>query len=144
MGASLPYRDYADWYVINEVKSFGKKGGLISRETSLPFGAPTDWALWEGNKKADADGDGMPDAWESANGTDPAKNDAMTIAANGYANIENYINSITVEDRDFYLRKPLCLSLTTSTQTALGFSWLNYTEGATGIAVELKEGDTFK
>ena len=144
VGASLPYRDYADWYVINEVKSFGKKGGLISRETSLPFGAPTDWALWEGNKKADADGDGMPDAWESANGTDPAKNDAMTIAANGYANIENYINSITVEDRDFYLRKPLCLSLTTSTQTALGFSWLNYTEGATGIAVELKEGDTFK
>lgn len=144
VGASLPYRDYADWYVINEVKSFGKKGGLISRETSLPFGAPTDWKLWSGNKKTDTDGDGMPDAWESANGTDPAKNDAMTIAENGYANIENYINSITVADRDVYLRKPLCPEMTVATQTALGISWLNYTEGATGIAVEVKEGGIFK
>jgi len=144
VGASLPYRDYADWYVVNEVLSFGKKGGLISRETSLPFGAPTDWSLWAGNKRADADGDGMPDAWESANGTDPAKDDAMTIAANGYANIENYINSITIENRDFYLRKPLCLALDASAQTSLSISWLNYTEDESGIAVEVKEGTEFK
>ncbi len=144
VGASLPYRDYADWYVVNEVLSFGKKGGLISRETSLPFGAPTDWILWGGNKKADADGDGMPDAWESANGTDPAKDDAMTIAANGYANIENYINSITVADREAYLRQPLCVTLDASTQTSLTFSWLNYTEGESGIAVEVNDGTEFK
>ncbi len=144
VGASLPYRDYADWYVVNEVKSFGKKGGLISRETSLPFGAPTDWALWGGNKKTDTDGDGMPDAWESANGTNPSKNDAMVIAENGYANIENYINSITVEDREAYLRKPLCLSLDASTQTSLTISWLNYTEGEAGVAVEMNDGTDFK
>ena len=37
VGASLPYRDYADYYVVNEVKSFGKKGELIANENTLPF-----------------------------------------------------------------------------------------------------------
>ena len=144
VGASLPYRDYADWYVVNEVKSYGKKGAFISNEANLPFGAPTDWNLWAGNKKTDTDGDGMPDAWENANGTDPAKNDAMTIASNGYANIENYINGITVADREAYLRVPLCVEMSASTQNALTLSWLNYTEGEEGIAVEMKKGSAFE
>ena len=143
VGASLPYRDYADWYVINEVLSFGKKGGLISRESSLPFGAPDGWNLWAGEKRTDTDGDGMPDAWETANGTDPAKNDAMVIAANGYANIENYINSITVADRQAYLRTPLCLEATTSTQNSLTLGWLNYTEGEEGVIVEMQRDGAF-
>jgi hypothetical protein len=59
----------------------------------------------------DTDGDGIPDAWETANGLDPNVNDAMKIASNGYASgcnncvhnalssyydldIENYINSL--------------------------------------------------
>ena len=143
VGASLPYRDYADWYVINEVLSFGKKGGLISRESSLPFGAPSDWKLWGGEKRTDTDGDGMPDAWETANGTDPAKNDAMVITANGYANIENYINSITVADRQAYLRTPLCLEATASTQNSLTLGWLNYTEGEEGVIVEMQRDGAF-
>jgi hypothetical protein len=34
VGASLPYRDYADYYVVNEVKSYGLKGELIANETT--------------------------------------------------------------------------------------------------------------
>ena len=143
VGASLPYRDYADWYVINEVLSFGKKGGLISRESSLPFGSPDGWNLWAGEKRTDTDGDGMPDAWETDNGTDPAKNDAMVITANGYANIENYINSITIVDRQAHLRTPLCLEAAASTQNSLTLGWLNYTEGEEGIIVEMKRDGAF-
>ena len=54
----------------------------------------------------------MPDEWENANGTDPAKNDAMKIAANGYANIENYINSISRESVETYLRAPVLFQST--------------------------------
>ena len=137
VGASLPYRDYADWYVVDEVLSMGKKGAFISRESSLPFGAPDSWSLWGGVKRTDTDNDGMPDVWEEANGTDPTKNDAMVMTGNGYVNIETYINSITAEDNQFYLRQPLCLEAIGAGQNTLTLGWLNYTEGEEGIAVEM-------
>ena len=43
----------------------------------------------------DTDGDGMPDAWETENGLDPANGeDGALTAANGYTNLENYLNSL--------------------------------------------------
>ncbi len=143
VGASLPYRDYSDCYMIDEVMSFGKKGELISNEENLIYGAPDTWTLWGGEKRVDTDGDGMPDEWETANGTEPNKNDAMVIADNGYANIENYINSITVEDRDYFLRAPMCLELGAASTTTLRIDWRDYTYGEEGFAVEVKKGDEF-
>ena len=140
VGASLPYRDYTDYYMIDEVMSFGKKGELISNEETLVYGAPSTWTVWKGNARVDSDGDGMPDAWETANGTDPNKNDAMTIASNGYANIENYINSITEETVDFFLRAPMCLELAESQEQALKIAWRDYTRGEKGFEVEIKGG----
>lgn len=95
------------------------------------------------NKRVDTDGDGMPDAWEEANGTDPNKNDAMAIAANGYANIENYINSITRDDRDYFLRAPLCLQHEESTQNSITVSWLDYSDNEDGFIVELEKNGAF-
>lgn len=144
VGASLPYRDYSDYYMIDEVMSFGKKGELISNEENLVYGAPDTWTVWGGEKRVDTDGDGMPDEWETANGTDPNKNDAMVKAANGYANIENYINSITVEDRDYFLRAPMCVELAAATTTMLRIDWRDYTYGEEGFAIEVKKGDSFE
>jgi hypothetical protein len=44
---------------------------------------------------ADADHDGMPDAWEIAHGLDPDNaSDGAVFAANGYTNVENYLNEL--------------------------------------------------
>ena len=138
VGASLPYRDPVDYYMVDEVLSYGKSGALISNEETLIYGAPSTWSVYGGTKKLDTDGDGMPDAWETANGTNPNSNDAMIIAANGYANIENYINSITAADRDFFLRIPVGLTLTKATTTTLAINWRDYTYEEEGFAIEVK------
>ena len=143
VGASLPYRDLADCYMVDEVLSFGKKGKLITNENELPIGVPTTWSMFAGKKPVDTDGDGMPDAWETANGCNPAANDAMTIADNGYANIENYINSITKADRQFFLRAPLMLSLAASTTNSLTLSWADYSDNEEGFIVEIQKDGAF-
>lgn len=143
VGASLPYRDLADCYMVDEVLSFGTKGKLITNENELPIGVPTTWSWFKGSKPTDTDGDGMPDAWEEANGTDKAKNDAMTIADNGYANIENYINSITKDNRQFFLRAPLLLELSSATTNSLTLSWADYSDNEDGFIVELQKDGAF-
>ncbi|QRV90669.1 pectate lyase [Ceratobasidium sp. AG-Ba] len=92
VGASKA-RDNVDTQLINQVKSLGKSGALISDETVSPWssGGP----IAGGTAPTDTDGDGMPDSWESANGLNPKSNGAMPDK-NGdrCANIENYINSV--------------------------------------------------
>lgn len=144
VGASLPYRDPVDFYVVSEVMSFGKEGALISKEAELPIGIPTAWRHKSFSKPADTDGDGMPDEWESTHGTNPAANDAMTIAANGYANIENYINGITIDDRVFFLREPFVLEAEETSQNSVTLTWRDYTEGEDGFAVEMFDGTGYQ
>lgn len=143
VGASLPYRDLTDAYMVNEVLSFGTKGNLITSEKDLPYGTPDTWEVFLGTKKTDTDGDGMPDAWEENNGTDPKANDAMVIAANGYANIENYINGITKADREFYLRAPMQLSVATSTPNTITLEWADYSDNEEGFIVEMMKDGVF-
>lgn len=137
VGASLPCRDFVDYYLVNEVKSMGVDGKIITSEDEMPFGSPDTWSLWSGNIRIDSDGDGMPDTWEIANGLDAnSALDAMLIADNGYANIENYINSIDVTYTQSYLRKPMNLHLASSTQTSLTLQWYDYTEQEEGYIIE--------
>lgn len=138
VGASLPYRDQSDCYMIDELMSFGKSGALISNEESLAIGSPTSWDWWTGEKRVDTDGDGMPDEWEDKNGTDKTKNDATVKAANGYLNIENYINSITAADRQFFLRRPITLTATATT-SSLTLKWRDYTYAEDGFLVEYQK-----
>ncbi len=143
VGASLPYRDQSDCYMVDEVMSLGKQGKIITYETSLPIGAPDTWNWWKGTKPADADGDGMPDAWETANGTNPNSNDATVIADNGYLNIENYINSISADSRQYFLRAPITLTLAKATLNSLEISWRDYTYAEEGFAVEVQKNGSW-
>ena len=131
--------------MIEEVASIGRSGGLITYESSLLTGVPTSWSWWAGTAKAtDSDGDGMPDWWENANGTDSTKNDALVKAANGRYNIENYINSITVDDRQFFLRAPVGLSAVSDTTTTIKLTWHDYTYGELGFSVEAEINGEWK
>lgn len=89
VGAKFPVRDSVDEGLVAEVKSFGKKGALISGEDASSVGGVG------GTAPKDTDGDGIPDEWENAHGLNPADaSDAMKISSSGYANIEVYLNSL--------------------------------------------------
>lgn len=133
VGASLPYRDMVDAYMVREARTYGKEGALLSSEEQLPFGAPSTWTTASFDKPADTDGDGMPDEWENANGTDAGADDAMTIASNGYANIENYINSLSRDNRTPFLRQPVVLKATETTDSTATLTWYDLTEDETSF-----------
>ena len=99
VGCVLPTRDAIDQRIIQEVQN--RTGTIIDVQGGYPHGTPysTSQAAWPvltcGAPPTDTDHDGMPDAWETANGlnpNDPA--DRATLAANGYANLENYLNGL--------------------------------------------------
>jgi hypothetical protein len=68
----------------------------------------------------------------------------MAIASNGYANIENYINSIGRNNRTLYLRQPVLLSLSESTDSSLRLGWYDFTEGGDGFSLEQLVDGTYQ
>ncbi len=99
-GASL-HRDEYDSYIAQETKEgtflFGTNKGIINTQDAIKYAdGHTGWPTLESEPApADTDGDGMPDEWESANGLDPlSAEDGPAVAANGYTNLENYLNSL--------------------------------------------------
>lgn len=100
-GCSLPNRDTLDQRIVNDVRN--RTGRIIDVQGGYPHGTPyaqtvNAWpALNSTAAPADTDHDGMPDSYETANGLNP--NDASDrngVAANGYTNLENYLNSLAV------------------------------------------------
>lgn len=88
-GAILPRRDSVDARLVEDVRR--RTGRLINSQTEVG-GWPS---LASVPAPADSDHDGIPDAWETANGlnpNDPA--DRNTVGADGYTNLERYLNSI--------------------------------------------------
>lgn len=91
-GASYPVRDKVDIRLVKELMTFGTSGQLISNENNSPiYGIGI---LDNGICPTDTDRDGMPDYWESSiAGLNPnvADNNG-DINANGYTNLEDYLN----------------------------------------------------
>lgn len=110
-GASL-HRDWVDEQMVNDTRKgiatstgSGNTGGIInSQNDNKPAGAAADWSPWPNLvtdtsiSVTDTDGDGMPDYWEDANGLD--KNNAADgnlTDAEGYTNLERYMNSLVAD-----------------------------------------------
>ena len=115
VGANIPERDIVDQRIITQVKT-GKAfytEGLDSvnfyqfkyrrlKKDSYKNGIITDirqvggYPEYKGKPYVDTDHDGMPDAWEKANGLNPKDpSDAIKDCnGDGYTNIEKYINGI--------------------------------------------------
>jgi pectate lyase len=95
-GATLPKRDSVDARIVEQVRSGG--GRLIDSQDQVG-GWPE---LRSEPAAADADNDGMPDAWEAPRGLNPS-DPADTNAdgdGDGYTNLEEFLNGTDPKSRD--------------------------------------------
>ncbi len=99
-GVTIPNRDTLDQRIINDVQN--RIGSLIDVQGGYPHATPyaTTVNAWpklnSTTAPTDSDHDGMPDSWETAHGLNPNNaSDRSIVAANGYTNLENYLNGIT-------------------------------------------------
>jgi hypothetical protein len=91
-GSSL-HRLTMDNRLITQLKSLGKTGTNIADE-SVVGGVG---AVKGGTPLADADQDGMPDAWEKAHGLNAnsaADRNGTNLSTDGYTNLEVYLNEL--------------------------------------------------
>ena len=89
VGTSLPKRDQTDARIIANVRN--GTGRIIRYESELG-----EWPVYaDGPAPLDSDNDGIPDDWEQAHGINPNDStDGNRIAADGYSNLEHYLNSL--------------------------------------------------
>lgn len=130
---ALP-RAPVDNLVINQMKTLGQgttgwttgtvgpSSALYTSQTQTGLPNSGYGVINGGVAPLDADGDGMPDFWERALGLNSLANDAMTIAASGYANIEHYLN---------WLAEPHALTVT---NTPVDVDLWTYTSGFTNAS----------
>ena len=88
VGATRPVRDAVDRRVLRLIER--GEGALIDSQNDVggyPVYAPAE-------PPADADADGMPDAWETAHGLDPAdpSDHRADADGDGYTNLEEWLN----------------------------------------------------
>jgi hypothetical protein len=89
-----PYkvRDAVDNLLINQLKSYGTLGSIINTEDDNGISGNVG-TVANGTPAADSDGDGMSNAWETANGTNPNLADHNgDLDGDGYTNIEEYLD----------------------------------------------------
>jgi len=102
-GCSL-HRDSLDRVIASDTKNgtctFSADASSRPGIINVPEDAKTDgddaWPRLNSEEApADSDGDGMPDAWETANGLDPNDaSDGNIVNSDGYTNLEYYLNGL--------------------------------------------------
>lgn len=95
------FRDAIDARMVEEVRSWGKVGQLITRESDPPMVgllekgvSGSQLSRREREDLVDSDGDGIPDYVERARGWDVEMHDSMTVGEAGYTRLEEWANSL--------------------------------------------------
>lgn len=103
-GATLPRRDAVDARIIESVRTgvTTTPDGIV-RDPAEVGGYPT-YAFDAADVPADADHDGMPDAWETEHGLDPTNPDdgPQDADGDGYTNVEERLNGTDPKERVNY------------------------------------------
>jgi autotransporter-associated beta strand protein len=128
-------RDQIDALVISQIQTLGNAttgygagtagpgGGFYTSQTQTGLGNNGYGVINGGIAAIDTDNDGMPDYWEKAVGLNYlSAGDAMTVGADGYANIERYLN---------WLADPHALTVT---NTPVDIDLWQYTSGFTNAS----------
>lgn len=102
VGANFPKYDSIDERVLSDVRN--RKVTAHGGKTGMPgiIDSPRDVGGYPemkgGEAPVDSDHDGLPDAWEISHGLDPKDpKDAQKPAANGYTQLENWLNELPLK-----------------------------------------------
>lgn len=147
VGASYPRRDQVDNLMISDLLSKGttatyvyvqsdltSKFGFVNGGAGHVYGAPA---------PLDTDNDGMPDAWEDANGLNKNIADALTVSTTQapYLNIEVYINGLTNQTPPDFIIPPTAItfnasSVETPPSSTVVLNWKDNSENETNFVIE--------
>ena len=123
---ALP-RDPLDALIVGQVMTLGKGAtgtgsgtagpgsALYSSQTQTGLDSDGYGTIAGGTRPTDGDGDVMPDAWESATGSDPAADDAMTKGSDGYTLLEHYLDWLAEPHASTQVDAAVTVDLTTLT-----------------------------
>lgn len=123
VGASYPRRDQVENLMISDLQSKGTTATYVYVQSDLTsqFGFTNGGAghVYGAPAPLDTDNDGMPDAWEDANGLDKYTPDALNVSTTNapYLNIEVYINSLPNQTPPDFIIPPTNVNFTNVTTT---------------------------
>lgn len=118
VGASYPRRDQVEKLMISDLQSKGTAATYVYVQSDLTsqFGFTNGGAghVYGAPAPLDTDNDGMPDAWEDANGLDKYTPDALNVSTTNapYLNIEVYINSLPNQTPPDFIIPPTDVNFT--------------------------------
>jgi hypothetical protein len=154
VGASYPRRDQVENLMISDLMSKGTRATYVYTQADLTskFGFINGGAghVYGAPSALDTDNDGMPDAWEDANGLDKNTADALLVSTTNapYLNIEVYINGLINETPADYLIPPSNVNFTNVISTevpqlsSLTINWIDGAVNEDNYVVERSENGT--
>lgn len=156
VGASYPKRDQVDGLMISDLQSKGTTAAYVYVQTDLTtqFGFTNGGAghIYGAPAPLDTDNDGMPDAWETANGLNPNVADALNVSTTNapYLNIEVYINGLPNTPAPDFVIPPSGVNFTnaltsgTPASSSLTVNWSDNATNETNYVLERSpNGTTF-